>query len=174
MSCKVASPLPSQSRLIELFDYNEADPMRPLVRKVPSGPVKKGEGAGSISARDYVSVVVDKKRYLCHRLVWVMHGNEAIEGRVIDHMNGMDNLIGNLQQITQADNLRRRSGPTGGKSSYRGVGWCKRDKKWTAHLSVNNKTLHFGRFKSETDAAKAHDAGAKEHHGRFAVLNFPS
>ena len=92
-------------------------------------------------------------------------------------MEGMYNLIGNLQQITQSDNLRKGAmsiKSDKSPSKYRGVSRPKDRPTWRAAIVVNKTRIHLGTFKNEIDAAIAHDEGAKEHHGRFAVLNFPS
>lgn len=45
------------------------------------------------------------------------------------------------------------------KSSYRGVGWDVRDKKWKARIFVKGKNYWLGTFNNEKQAAKAYDDG---------------
>lgn len=58
-------------------------------------------------------------------------------------------------------------------SQYRGVRFHKRDKKWEAHISVENKVRYLGYFNSEKEAAVAYDAAAFEHFGPESAFNFP-
>ncbi len=62
-----------------------------------------------------------------------------------------------------------RGRPT--SSKYKGVMWNKRNKKWTATLTVNYKKHHLGYFSNELDAAKAYDQAALKFSGEFAALN---
>jgi hypothetical protein len=70
----------------------------------------------------------------------------------------------------QTHNQRKRSNTT---SHFRGVSFYKRDKKFVAGITANDKTVYLGSFISEVDAAEAYDDAAKKHYGEFAVLNFP-
>ena len=44
-------------------------------------------------------------------------------------------------------------------SSFKGVWWNKRSKKWHSELKFHGKSVFFGRYDSEVAAAKAVDAG---------------
>ena len=59
-------------------------------------------------------------------------------------------------------------------SKFRGVTWNKWHQKWTSQIRYQGKQHHLGVFTDPTEAAKAYDAAAMEHHGSKAVLNFAS
>jgi hypothetical protein len=58
-------------------------------------------------------------------------------------------------------------------SSYRGVHWDQSSGKWTAKIQHEGRRQSLGSFADEADAARAHDARARELHGAAARLNFP-
>ena len=66
--------------------------------------------AGASCTRGYHQIKLNKRLYLIHRLIWLWHGRELVDGFVIDHIdnNPSNNRIENLQQISQGENLRRR------------------------------------------------------------------
>lgn len=43
------------------------------------------------------------------------------------------------------------------KSGYRGVSWKKRDKIWTAQISVDNNKIYLGNYNTAIEAAKAYE-----------------
>jgi len=95
--------------------------------------------------------------------------------RVVDHKNGdsLDNRRANLRLATRAQNsynCRKRKNTT---SKYIGVSFDKPTKDWEVQIKHKGKHHWIGRFKSEVEAAKAHDKAAKKYHGEFARLNFP-
>ena len=89
----------------------------------------------------------------------------------IDH-NGLNNQKYNLRIATHSQNCQNRRPCKNSSSKYRGVCWHKKNKKWTAHIKIDKKTIYLGIFESEEDAAMAYDAKAKELHGEWTYLNF--
>lgn len=95
-------------------------------------------------------------------------------GLQVDHINndGLDNRRDNLRICTHAQNIHNQSKQLNTTSSFKGVCWHKRTKKWRAYICVAAERKHLGRFTSEIQAALAYDAAAREHFGEFANLNF--
>jgi hypothetical protein len=50
-------------------------------------------------------------------------------------------------------------------SSYPGVTWHERDKRWRAQIRINGKRLWLGGFVNERDAAQAYEAAARQYRG---------
>lgn len=90
-----------------------------------------------------------------------------------DHkdMNGLNNQRNNLRKATTQENLMNRKSFKNSSSQFKGVSWDGTRNKWIARIRLNNKSIHLGRFISETDAAKAYNQKAKELFGEFAKLN---
>lgn len=92
-----------------------------------------------------------------------------------DHIDGdsLNNRISNLRIATATENKRNRLKYGGTSSRYKGVCIDNDRGLWQVGISVNGKRKALGRFASEEDAARAYDAAAKLHYGKFARLNFP-
>jgi hypothetical protein len=102
----------------------------------------------------------------------------------VDHVdgNGLNNQRSNLRLATKRQNAQGRRRKSLGKSSkYRGVSWVKRDSVWAVSIGAgairtngtrNRKTIMVGYFRNEIEAAKAYDAAARKHFGKFASPNF--
>lgn len=109
-----------------------------------------------------------------------MH-NEIIgrkDGLEIDHINGngLDNRRANLRFCTRSQNRMNGRKNADNTSGYKGVTKSKKspNNPWHAHIKFNGITKHLGNYKTKEDAARAYDAAAKELHGEFCSLNFPS
>ena len=97
------------------------------------------------------------------------------EDMVVDHVDrdGLNNRRSNLRLCTVGENCCNAVGNAGAMSKYKGVGWHKRIKKWTATIQAEKQSYHIGYFKNEIDAARAYDRRARKLHRQFAYLNFP-
>ena len=97
-------------------------------------------------------------------------------GMKTDHINGdkYDCQKSNLRVCTQRQNIQNKSKQKNGKSIYKGVYPHPINKTWIAGMTVNNKSVYLGSFKEERHAAMCYDIWAKDLHGEFAKLNFPS
>ena len=108
-----------------------------------------------------------KRRISLHRII--MNTPERLEVDHIDH-NGLNCQKSNLRNCTHLEN---------GKNLMRINGACKfkgvhinRCKYITAHIRVNNKSLHLGTFKNEHDAAIAYDNASIKYYGEYGLTNF--
>lgn len=116
----------------------------------------------------YLSGAIFKRLYLAHRVAWKIYtGDEP--GLILDHINGdrTDNRIANLREATFEQNVGNRFPNADSTSRYRGVAWCKRDKRWIAYCA----SRVIGRFQNETEAAAAYNTAAIAHYGEFAKIN---
>lgn len=79
------------------------------------GPGKAFHGVAGTKRDDgYYSVAINNKRYLVHRVVWVLFHYKIDRTLVIDHIdrNPSNNFIDNLRLVTQGENNKN-------KGSYR-------------------------------------------------------
>jgi hypothetical protein len=107
-----------------------------------------------------------KKMYMHHEVLPPKKGFE------IDHRNGngLDNRRRNLRYATVSQNrANRRKIPH--SSTYKGVYWHSRDRRWKATIRFSGRQIDLGCFTDEVKAARAYNKAAKRLHGRFCVLN---
>lgn len=96
----------------------------------------------------------------------------AEPGEVVLHLNG-DKLDCRRANMVKTDRkLRQQRMAPRGASGFKGVSM--RGGKWTAHIGVNGKTVHLGRFVEKLDAAREYDKAAIQYYGSNAQLNFPA
>lgn len=95
----------------------------------------------------------------------------ASADQMVDHANRikLDNRRSNLRFCTKADNMRN---VVRTKAGYRGA--YRHCRAWRAMIRVDGRTIHTGNCATQLEAAAAYDRLAKEHHGEFAILNFPA
>ncbi len=60
---------------------------------------------------------------------------------------------------------------TAKSSSYRGVSYIQKQKKWRAAIEVKGRTVNLGNFSNEAEAAKAYNKAAKKYFGDVAYQN---
>ncbi|HKN85646.1 MAG TPA: AP2 domain-containing protein [Nitrospiraceae bacterium] len=129
-----------------------------------SWQAKNNRGRGYY-ARTKVQINGDKLGITLHQMLF----KELVDHKDLD---GLNNRRNNLRPCTHAQNQRNRPKRRGTHSSkFKGVYWNKREKKWVACMSVNDRTLYLGIFTDEVDAAKAYNQAAIRHSGEFAWLN---
>ena len=121
-----------------------------------------------------------RKKYKAHRIIWLMVNGKWPDD-VIDHINGnrQDNRLWNLRSVTQGENMINMARPSHNTSGFVGVVWDKDRTTWNARITVNNKTINLGRFKTKSEAISKRQEANKEHgfhknHGRELLENhFP-
>lgn len=115
-----------------------------------------------------------KVHYRMHRVV-----TNAPQGMDVHHRDHdkLNNQLRNLVICTRGENCRASSMRSHNTSGYIGVYrfWGRKLKReWAARVIVNGHSINLGYFLTAKEAAIARDKAAKKHHGRFAVLNFPT
>lgn len=93
----------------------------------------------------------------------------------VDHIdgNGLNNCRSNLRAATALENNQNASKRAAAYSQYKGVSWCKRERRWFAQIQHRRQHRHLGYHATEVEAALAYDAAARELFGAFARPNFP-
>jgi len=112
--------------------------------------------------------VYNDRRGKLHKIVMPSSG----QNEDIDHINGIktDNRKENLRSCTRGQNNMNKHS-TKSTSGYKGVSWCKRDRKWVANIFYNRKHIFLGRFENIHEAAKAYNRAAEKLFGEVAHLN---
>lgn len=108
-----------------------------------------------------------RKTIFMHRVIMDCPNNLQIDH--INH-NGLDNRKCNLRICTFTENRHNQQPYINGASQYKGVSRSLR--KWRTYICRNGKRMYIGTYDSESEAANAYDAKAKEIFGNFAYLNF--
>ena len=142
-----------------------------LIRNTDSGRWKSGQVAGcSSSTHGYKTIQIGKKKYLAHRIIFLMI-HKYLPDR-IDHADGnkLNNDITNLRPCTSSQNQHNQKLHTNNNSGLKGVHFNKKDKKWRAAIKFG-ELFYLGNFDCKFEAAKVYDKKAIELHGDFAVTN---
>ena len=155
----------TQDLLNELFEYRDGV----LYWKVSkSNNIKVGDAAGSLNATGYFYTKINNKRYLNHRIIFLMH--HGYLPQFLDHIDGnsVNNSIENLRPATPFENNRNARTRKDNTSGFKGVSWYAPSKKWKARLMINKKEKYLGLFKTLEEAVEAVKKARKELHGEFA------
>lgn len=112
-----------------------------------------------------------QKRLWMHRVLL-----SAPKGEDVDHRNsnGLDNRRSNLRIATRQENvMNSRPTTTRQGKRFKGIRLAASG-RWLAAISVGSTRISGGTFLTQEDAARAYDQLARQYHGDFAWLNFPS
>ena len=162
----------THDRLTELLNYDPAADVWTLAVD------RAGRFAGSVVGKKpadttaYRGLMVDKKKYLLHRLVWFWHHKAWPDGE-IDHINRdrHDNRIANLRVVTRAENSWNSKARRGSYSGLKGVFPYNRayaTGQWLAAISVDGKRKRIGIFDCKFEAYQAFRREEEKHRGKFA------
>ena len=172
------NPLPSISAIGNLLDY---DPKTGVFtwkpREGTEGHVVSwnkrcaGKEAGTIRKDGYHALTIDNKRYLTHRIVWLLHyGRDPTE---VDHINGKpsDNRIVNLREVTRTENNMNAALQSNNKSGFHGVRRNKQNGRWIVEIKHENRRIYLGHFDTLSEAAAARKGAERvlrfhRNHGR--------
>lgn len=133
---------------------------------------KSGKIAGNYNGKNpYSRVMVLGKSYLAHRLAWAMHYGYFPVNQV-DHINldRRDNRICNLREADRFEQGVNRSMLSSNTSGWKGVTYCKAQKKWVARIRVKGSRINLGYFEDIKEAAEEYIFAALHHHGEFVRL----
>lgn len=142
----------TQERLKQLLHY---DPDTGVFTRIVS---RRGSRAivGSTRSDGYLSVCIDGKSYLGHRLAWLWMTGQQPQDQV-DHVNGIksDNRWRNLRAATNKQNSENSRLYSCNKTGVRGAVIDKRTGRYVARVRHFGKDIHVGVF---DDAASANRA----------------
>jgi hypothetical protein len=154
----------SQVELHQRFEYRNGE----LFYKISSSPkIKAGNKVGTLN-NGYIKVSIGRKKYLAHRIIWMMqYGFLPAE---IDHINNnrSDNRIENLRQVNRTQNRCNISSYKNNTSGTKGVSWQSNLSKWQVSISVDGKRKYLGVFKDLELAELVSMEARNKFHGRYA------
>ncbi|QDP62317.1 MAG: hypothetical protein Unbinned8472contig1000_17 [Prokaryotic dsDNA virus sp.] len=135
---------------------------------------RKKSKPGFIMPNGYRSLKIKGKKYLAHRLAWMLYYDKEIPPLMqIDHINGDkdDNRICNLRVVTPRVNCKNLPKTSRNKSGLLGVCWAPSIGKWLAQISVEGKNKNLGEYRDFFEACCARKSaevryGYHENHGR--------
>lgn len=148
-----------------LFDYRDGE----LYWKFSlSSKSPKGTIAGTIKHDDYRRIGLNKKPYLAHRLIFMMHHGYLPE--IVDHIDGnrLNNRIENLREATFSQNQHNKKTGKNNTSGYKNVTWNARKRKWLVNIRVNKKDIHIGYFVDIELADLVSQEARDKYHKEFA------
>lgn len=119
-----------------------------LIWSVDRGAARAGIVAGSVNRSGYRQVMVKKRYYGVHRVIWEMHNGPIPSGMQIDHIdhNSQNNLIQNLRLVTMQQNNKNHPISSRNSSGSVGVYFIKSSGRWCSQITVNGKVKHLGTF----------------------------
>jgi len=151
-------------RLKELLSYDtETGKFYWVIGRGGNAPA--GREAGTYLMGGYISIYIDGRRYLAHRLAWLWC-NGAWPQNQIDHINRIrdDNRIANLRQATASQNKVNSID----RSKSRGVYQHKGSRTWNARVHIAGKSISLGFYKTKSDAIAARRMAEPRFYGEFA------
>ena len=135
-----------------------------------SNRVKIGSLAGHLNTAGYITIRIDKKLYLAHRLAFKILGYTGIDHLQVDHVNGdrADNSFNNLRLASNGENSQNSKLSKNNTSGVKGVSFLKKENKFLAQLCVNNRQVYIGKYVSIDLAKIAIEAARTAYHAGFA------
>ncbi|TAK97510.1 MAG: HNH endonuclease, partial [Rhodospirillaceae bacterium] len=96
--------------------------------------------AGNFRKDMYAMVCVHDKKYLAHRVIYIMHHGDMDSDVKIDHINcnHSDNKIENLRIATMGENSCNVPLSSRNTSGFKGVTWNKRAQRWRDSAQLGN------------------------------------
>lgn len=186
--------LPSVKYLLECFDIVDTKTESYLVwKRRPLKHFTTVAAAGSTNARcagkragrvgtnkpgnpPYYVVMLNRKMYYVHRIMWKMRTSKDPGQNEIDHEDGnsLNNKKNNHRCITGNKNMLNKRKYTSNKSGVTGVFRSKH--AWTASIRIKGKQMHLGSFSNVEDAAVARKIAEKQlgfhdNHGSNKMMN---
>lgn len=136
--------------------------------RIDRGCVKAGTATGTPgSARNgYLRIYLDGRSYSLHRLAWLYVFGEHPSGE-IDHIDGnkLNNKISNLRVLDRSKNQQNlRCAHKDNATGFLGVSFNKKNRKFTAHITIKGENRYLGSFFCAQEAHSAYLEEKRKHH----------
>ena len=169
--------LPERAVLLKLFIYDPDTGL--LVRRIAENNRNHvGDIAGSAHSGGYLTVCVEGRSFLLHRIIWKMVTGE--DPFFIDHIDGVrtNNRFANLRSVSSTENSKNQTRSRANTSGVIGVTRDNRRNKWRAQMVVGQRAIYLGDFVKFDDAVAARKEAEREHgfhpnHGKEGRRLYP-
>jgi hypothetical protein len=154
----------TQEEALRLFEYRDGV----LYWKNAVRPSFNGKQAGCDDGQGYIKVTINKKQYLAHRIIYLMHYGEM--PTTIDHADRdvHNNHIENLRPADSSTNGMNARAWKASSTGCRNVTRQNKRNKFSVFIRVKGKSKFIGNFADlELADLVATEARAK-YHGKFA------
>lgn len=121
----------------DIFEYVDGK----LYWKIKPQPrVSIGDLAGTI-VDGYVKVMLHKKSYPAHRIIWEMLKGNITNDMQVDHINHIrnDNRIENLRIVTKQSNMENKSKYKNNKSGITGVNFSIKRGRFISQVQIKGR-----------------------------------
>lgn len=161
---------PTQAEIGRLFMYSESDGI--LTWRSPRFSSRALMPAGSVKRDGYRYITIKRKLYAAHRLIWILLNGSEPDG-LIDHINRIktDNRIENLRIATKEQNAANAGMYSTNTSGFKGVYFCKRDKRFIASITFHGKIKRIGGFATAEEANEAYQRASLTLNKEFSPFN---
>jgi hypothetical protein len=156
----------THARLLEVAVYNRRTGL--FTARITRGGIRAGTVLGSLDANGYRRIMIDRRRFMAHRLAW-FYVKRVWPRDELDHRdeNKDNNRFRNLREATCAQN-HAAAHRKPGRARLRGAHWSARDGSWQSSIGVSGRKVHLGRFRSAKAAHAAYVRGARHYHAKSA------
>lgn len=152
----------SAERARELFSY---DPETGAITwRVNKHRAKSGDEAGCNAASGQLKLQVDQKKYLGHRVVWLIVTGKWPR-QSVDHINGdpSDNRWANLRDISHRENIENQVRPHK-RSSTGYLGVSRKGHGFQAQIMVQGAQKRLGTYATPQEAHQAYVTAKRQVH----------
>lgn len=155
----------TQQRLKELLSYDPETGVFTWIAPA-SNRARKGMPAGHKSPAGYITIRIDRKLQMAHRLAW-LYMTGTWPAQQVDHRNTRrdHNAWANLRLATHAENCRNAGISRNNTTGFKGV--SKHGVSYRAECFANRKRVRKSGFASADEAATWIANTRAEMHGEF-------
>jgi hypothetical protein len=161
----MANDILTQELIKDLFDYRNGV----LYWKVRLlNQIQIGDSVGCVNNNGYLATSIKGKKYLNHRLIFLMFYGYL--PTFIDHVdnNPLNNRIENLREASLSQNQQNKKISVNNTSGVKGVVWNKKRQKWHVQLRVSGKQKFFGLYDNLELAQLVAQEARNTYHGQYA------
>lgn len=161
-------PLPSAEYLRSFFLYDKETGIVRWIDRPSRSKIEIGTVVGSPDSRGYLRVMIAKKTYKLHLIIWkIVTGDDPV--REIDHWNLVkgDNRWGNLREAARFENGANVGLTARNTSGFKGV-TAVPSGKWKASIRYRGELIYLGHHSTKEGAHAVYVAKARELCGSFA------